>query len=846
MQTEEWERVKEVFASALELPVARRATFLAEACSSDEALRGEVESLLAAHEEPENVLEQHTYDLASQLRTDGKKYLGRRFGSYSILREIGRGGMGAVFLAERADGEFQQQVALKIIRQTFADGELEKHFRRERQILASLNHPNIAKLIDGGVSDSGELFLAMEFIEGEPLVVFAEHQQLTIEDRLRLFLKICQAVSFAHQNLVIHRDLKPSNILVTEGGDPKLLDFGLAKLSESPADSPLIAAPGVDSTQTVFRAFTPAYASPEQILGKSVTTASDVFSLGVILYELLTNEKPFHFEGKSLDEIIRTVTTGKPSLPSRVVHTREPEGPGRRRQLRGDLDNITLKALQKDLPRRYQSVAELANDIERHLEHLPITARPNTVSYRASRFYQRNRVAVSATAFIILALIAGLAIALWQYRNAQRENAKAEVVNDFLKKMLMTANPGSELSGKKGYQTTITDILAEAEKRLESEELRNQPEVRADLREIVGAAYFEQGNYVVGEKNLRQALAEQIKLYGADSPRLLITEITLASLLFAKADYDGAEKIYGAKLSLLRNEVQKGRLEADFLIRSLSDYAILQRARGDSVAAESLLRECLALSPKSPSPARADGGRGLLVLILIDQGKFDEAENLQRAAVNKYRNSENNETPEFCSALTLLGIILMEKGDLGGAETSLREAEVIYRKLYSPNFIGLYDNLRLQAQVSYLAGNYGDANAKINQVLENYRQNSNPKYISFATALTVQGLILNRLGRSDEAERVLREAVRLREENLPDQHFMTALTRGALGECLTTQKRYDEAEPLLIASHASLVKSQAAHNPRTLLAQRRLIELYQRWNKPELADKYRALLSSKL
>ncbi|HEX9545630.1 MAG TPA: protein kinase [Pyrinomonadaceae bacterium] len=843
MQQHEWEKVKEVFTVALEQPVAMRAQFLAELCGGDEALRGEVESLLAAHEEPKNLLDQHTIDLAAQLQQDGQKYLGKRFGPYSILREIGRGGMGAVFLAERADGEFQQQVALKIIRQSFADGELEKHFRRERQILASLNHPNIAKLLDGGVSDSGELFLAMEFIAGEPLIGFAENHQLTIEERLQLFLKVCRAVSFAHQNLIIHRDLKPSNILVSDEGEPRLLDFGLAKLSE-PAATPG-GMTNADRTETAFRAFTPAYAAPEQILGKSVTTVSDVFSLGVILYELLTNEKPFHFEGKSLEEIIKTVSGDEPSLPSRTIKSENPQSAIRQRQLRGDLDNITLKALQKDPARRYQSVAEFANDIERHLDHLPIAARPNTLSYRASRFYQRNKIAVSATALIIIALVAGLAISLRQYRNAQRENAKAEAVNDFLKKMLMTANPSSGLSGKKGYQTTITDILAEAEKRLESEELRNQPEVRADLRQVVGAGYFEQGNYVAGEKNLRQALAEQTQLYGTDSPKLLITEITLASLLFAKADYESAENIYGPKLSLLRTEFQKGKVDADFLVRSLSNYAVLQRARGDSVAAESLLRESLAISSKLSSQSPADSARGLLALILIDQGKFDEAESLQRAAVNKYRNSANNETPEFCSALTLLGIVLMEKGDLSGAETNLREAESIYRKLYSPNFIGLYDNLRLQAQVSYLAGNYADANTKINQVLENYRQNSNPKYISFATALTVQGLILNKLGRSTEAEKVLREAVKLREENLPDQHFMTALTRGALGECLTTQKRYDEAETLLVTSYTSLVKSQAVHNPRTLLAQRRLIELYQRWNKPELADKYRALPSSK-
>jgi serine/threonine protein kinase/Tfp pilus assembly protein PilF len=843
MQQQEWEKVKEVFTAALEQPVAVRAQFLTESCGDDEALRGEVESLLAAHEEPKNLLEKHSIDLAAQLQTDGHQYVGKRFGAYRILREIGRGGMGAVFLAERADGEFQQQVALKIIRHSF-DREIEKHFRRERQILASLNHPNIAKLIDGGVSETGELFLVMEFIEGEPLVEFAEKQQLTIAERLQLFLDICHAVSFAHQNLIVHRDLKPSNILVTEDGAPKLLDFGLAKLSEQPGvsagltDSPLVAVNASELTQTGFRAFTPAYASPEQILGKSVTTASDVFSLGVILYELLTNEKPFHFEGKSLDEIIRTVTTGEPSLPSRVVHSGEPGGPGRQRQLRGDLDNITLKALQKDLTRRYQFVSELTDDIERHLEHLPISARPNTLSYRVSRFYQRNRVAVSATVFVILALIAGLGIALWQNSKARNENAKAEAINAFLQKMLRTSNSQSGDAGKKAYQTTVNDILAEAEQRLEEAELSHQPEVKAELRRVVGVGYLDTGNYAAAERNLRQALTEQALIYGESSPKLLKTEFGLAALFLAKADYEKADMIYAQRFSLLRKEFQQANIDAESFTAALGNYAILRRARGDSLMAEALLRECLALSLRRSLKSQADTASGFLTLILLDQGKFAEAQSLQQEVVTKYRNQPNDETPEFCAALTLLGSILMEKGDLIGADASLRQGERLYRKLYGPNYTALYDNLRLQAEVSYLAGRYAEADATINQVLENYRQNSNPKYISFASALTVQGLVLNKLGRSDEAEKVLREAVKLRKENLPDNHFMTALTKGALGECLTTQKRYDEAEPLLQSSYNDLKASQGEQNPRTILARQRLVRLYEASGKADEAEKF--------
>ncbi len=837
MQQQEWEKVKEVFTAALEQPVVMRAHFLAEACGPDEALRREVESLLAAHEEPKNLLEQHTIDLAAQLQTDGHKYQGKRFGPYRILREIGRGGMGAVFLAERADGEFQQQVALKIIRQSFADAELEKHFRRERQILASLNHPNIAKLLDGGVSGAGELFLAMEFIAGDPLIGFAENHQLTIEERLQLFLKVCRAVSFAHQNLIIHRDLKPSNILVSDEGEPKLLDFGLARLSE-PAATPG-GTTNADRTETAFRAFTPAYAAPEQILGKSVTTISDVFSLGVILYELLTNEKPFHFEGKSLEEIIKTVSGDEPSLPSRTIKSENPQSAIRQRQLRGDLDNITLKALQKDPARRYQSVAEFAHDIERHLDHLPITARPNTLSYRALRFYQRNKIAVSATAFVIVALIAGLGIALRQYSNARRENAKAEAVNDFLQKMLLTAIPESGGSGKKGSQATIVDVLKEAEERLDGEELSSQPEVRAELRQLIGSAYLNQGMYDAAERNLTRAFNEQSSLFGRDSTRTLKVEYSLARLYQEKGDYESAYKIYERRFGSWHSEFQQHRIEPQLYVEKLSDFGAACRARGDSERAEQLVREALDVATQFSLDSQVDFTRTILALLLLDQGRFEEAKTSQLATVSRVRQAGIDDNPKLPPALTLMGSILMENGELADAEANLVEGEGIYRKLYGPDYLAIYDNIRLQAQVAYLNGDYQSAKKKIDLALDNYRKNSSPRNIGFATALTIKGLVMNKLGKPAEAEGLLREAVKLREENLPDQHFMTALTRGALGECLTTQKRYDEAETLLVASHTSLVQSQGVRNPRTLLAQRRLVELYQRWNKPALADMYR-------
>ena len=452
MNSADFQKVKDIFAETVEKPLEVRADFLRERCGADENLRREIESLLAAHEEPENLIEKN----ALSFNTNGengfvKDYAGRQFGNYKILREIGAGGMGAVFLAERSDGEFSRRVALKIVRQTILDRETERHFRREREILAALNHPNIAQLYDGGVSERGEVFLAMEYVEGKSLLEYADEKSLSVEEKLKLFLKVCAAVSYAHRNLTVHRDIKPSNILVTSEGEPKLLDFGLAKNSgfgisdfgleksqQGGAKSQIANRKSqIAPSQTVFRAFTPAYASPEQITGKTITTASDVYSLGVVFYELLSGDKPFHFEGKSLEEIIKTITDSEPLAPSaasnfksRITDSKSQKTDRKsqiaNRKLNKDLDNIALKALRKNPEQRYKSVEEFAGDIERHLSGLPISARPATVSYRAAKFFGRNRIAVSATAIVIFALAAGLAVALWQAGEAGRERDLAE------------------------------------------------------------------------------------------------------------------------------------------------------------------------------------------------------------------------------------------------------------------------------------------------------------------------------------------------------------------------------------------------------------------------------------
>ncbi|HQU86297.1 MAG TPA: protein kinase, partial [Pyrinomonadaceae bacterium] len=441
MDVVRFQKVKDIFAEAVELSSDKREDFLREKCVADVELFEEVNSLLSALDEPENLIEKNALSLKSyeaNANIFGQNYTGKRFGNYEIVREIGRGGMGAVFLAKRADGEFNQKVALKIVRQTILDAETERRFRREREILAALNHPNIARLYDGGDSDAGEAFLAMEYVEGETLLEFAENRNLSTEARLKLFLKICAAVSYAHQNLTVHRDLKPSNILVTSDGEPKLLDFGLAKMTESTnleTSEDDSEKSKIDLTETLFRAFTPAYASPEQILGKNITTASDIYSLGVVFYELLSGEKPFHFEGKSLEEIIETLTNSEPKRPSSLVirhsfsdKTQRTKDKGQRTKdkLHSDIDNIALKALQKEPERRYQTVQGLANDIELHLNGLPILARPANFSYRAAKFFKRNQIAVSAAIIVFLSIMTGLIFTLWQANETRKQRDRAE------------------------------------------------------------------------------------------------------------------------------------------------------------------------------------------------------------------------------------------------------------------------------------------------------------------------------------------------------------------------------------------------------------------------------------
>ncbi|PYS56886.1 MAG: hypothetical protein DMF74_27470 [Acidobacteria bacterium] len=457
MTPERWQKIKSVLAAVLERPAEERAAFLDHTCDGDESLRAEVESLMAHQEAGDSIVD--SAKISSQISLASAILSGEflsdessdfdetpdddiagisRVGPYKIIRELGRGGVGSVYLGERDDDQYRQQVAVKLIRRGMDTDFVVRRFRNERQILAALDHPNIARLLDGGTTENDRPYLVMEYVEGLPVDHYCDLHTLDTEDRLKLFQRVCAAVHYAHQHLVIHRDIKPTNILVTKEGVPKLLDFGIAKLL-----TPELAAQTLDPTLTAMRLLTPAYASPEQIKGQPITTATDVYSLGVLLHELLTGHKPYRVDSRAPLEVMKAVLEKEPTKPSTAVMITETTGSGNgsasialtpdlvsktrdatpdrlRRRLRGDLDNIVLTALRKDPQRRYASVQQFSEDIRRHLKGLPVIARADTFGYRATKFIRRNRISVAAAAMVLITLVGGIIAVNQQRRRAER------------------------------------------------------------------------------------------------------------------------------------------------------------------------------------------------------------------------------------------------------------------------------------------------------------------------------------------------------------------------------------------------------------------------------------------
>ena len=545
MTAENWITIKQSLQDVLTLAPFEREEFFRQSALSAE-VKEEIKSLLAGEEKAEKFMSVtaggFTKDFFGENEGAKNSLVGQTIGIYEIVAELGDGGMGAVYLAKRNDGKFEQKVAVKMLKREFNTKKIRRRFELEKEIQAKLHHPNIAALLDSGTTGDGVPYLVMEFIEGIPIDKFCREKSLDLTARLKLFNKVCEAVGYAHRNLIIHRDLKPSNIIVTEKGEPKLLDFGISKLldAEHLEDK---------HTVTIFGVMTPEYASPEQINGETVTTATDIYSLGVVLFNILTGTHPFETNGKPNGESLRTTGRCAPRTPSNAAFYREKEIknlsseitsqtllPFAASRLKGDLDNIILKSLRTEPERRYKTVEQFATDIWRFLDGIPIQARRATVSYRAAKFYQRNKVSVFAGVFIFLALVTGITVAIWQAQtareqanialeaqrraeleteHAKQEEEKAKKITAYMSKVFSYANPHWYAEGAKFKgETKVIEVMDELSDKIDTE-FAGQADIQAELHhkfaEIFNAVPNHQSKALA---HIRRALELRRQFYG--------------------------------------------------------------------------------------------------------------------------------------------------------------------------------------------------------------------------------------------------------------------------------------------------------------------------------------------
>ena len=797
-----WQRVQELFERALEREPEAREAYVREASGGDAALQAEIDELLAADSRSsDEFLTDMIGEVARDMaEADAAEWEGRTVGPYRLMGEIARGGMGTVYLAERADAAYEARVAIKFVRGSVAGPELLSRFLAERQILADLTHPHIARLVDGGALDDGTPYLVMEHIEGEPIDGYVERHRLDTRARLTLFRKVCDAVQHAHGRLVVHRDIKPSNILVTADGTPKLLDFGVAKLLDPTSEGE------VTQTGGAVGLLTPAYASPEQVRGEPITTATDIYSLGVLLYRLLTGALPYEADTRRGVELARAITDETPEAPSRVAA--RATAPGEPRQVDHDADAIVLTALAKERERRYVSVQQLSEDVGRLLDGKPVRARPATRTYRLSKFVARHRAGVFA-GMTAVALIAGLT-GFYTARLASERDAalferqKAEQVAGFLERLFRVSDP----SEARGATITAREVLDSAVAHLPAE-LSDQPQVRAAMLYTLGGVYANLGLGRDARPLLERGLTLRHANPAGGSPtvgdflsRLGGIELDLgqfdsAAVLLRQAvtaldtTRDAADRPIEARFTLTNALRRAGRLdEADTIV---SDAVVRARANG----ADSLV-------------AAALSARGAL---LITRRRGTEAEPLLREALERYRALLGDDEPRTITTLSNLGQALYVQTRFADAEPIMREVLALRRRVFGeehPLTGTAWNNLSalLQSQ-----GRPTDAEPAARRALEIYRASYGEKHQRVTMVMTNLGSMLLAMGRLDEAERMHREALAIMQEILRPGHINIAVSYNNLAHVLEQGRRFGEAERMFRAALTVMEDGAGSDSP---------------------------------
>ncbi len=786
MDAHQWEHVCELFEAAIELPPAARDAFVADLGEEPAIVRDELAALLAQHHDGTTALGLDVRPIAAELAMEAMSdTLPDAIGPYQIQRELGRGGMGVVYLARRADGQFEQEVALKLVKLGMDTPQAHNRFLLERQLLARLQHPNIARLLDGGLSADGRPYFAMEYINGVALMEYCTRQGLGVEARLALFVQVCEGVQYAHRNLVVHRDLKPSNILITQAGEPKLLDFGIAKLLDQPhdeQDAPL--------TQTAMALLTPEYGAPEQLRGEPVTTATDVYALGVILYELLSGQRPYDLGRRSSAEIhnaILSTTPQRPSVRVRASSKAAAQGaqtnndealasgapaPSARlvRLLKGDLDIIVMHALNKQPERRYNSAAALASDLRRYLTHRPIQARADGLTYRVGKFVRRHAVASITSVVVAVTILSALATAAWQGRIATREAAKADAVSGFLLDMLGSVDPNLA----QGREVTVREVLDQASAKLEdgSAAVAGEPAVEAAIRDTIGNTYRALGENDSAALQLQTALQLNRETLGDLHPQTLETMSALGAVYVELGRFDDAQPLY---VEALRASTEVLGEDHEQTQRATARMAGLFWERGDFAAAEAQLRRNFEIRRRTLGPEHRStlASRMNLAIAIVRQGRTAEATLLIEQTLAVQRRTLGDSHRHTLFSISNLASAYKELERFDEAVVLGQEVLALRRKIMGPEHPETIDAIGNLANAHLLAGQLNEAAALYDEALPlSYKVHGATHHQTLTTRSYYAGL-LAQTGRQAEAEAELIEVIEGLRETLGDEHLST-------------------------------------------------------------------------
>jgi len=726
---ERWLAVEELFQRAADMDTSLRRTFLEDACGGDTGLRREVEALLESEGKTLDWLKAPVHRAARELA-----FTGRRVGSYVLLRLLGEGGMASVFLAERADEQYRQLVAIKLMHaQIWQVNAMLERFRTERQILASLNHQNIARLLDGGVTAEGTPYLVMEYVEGVPLDEYCRANNLSVETKLEVFLRICAAVEYAHRNLVVHRDIKPANVIVAADGTPKLVDFGIAKLLED----------GRDATTTASL-LTPEYASPEQLRGEAITTATDVYGLGVLLYELLAGAHPFAERARSPVDMMRQICEADPPPPSSMASRSAGQS-----ELTVELDRIVLMAIQKQPERRYSSATALARDVFAYLNGYPVFARSGGWGYRAGKFVRRHKMVVGGFALFAISLASFSIEMAVLTRRANQERLKAEQAASFLADMFRAATPQEA----RGRTITARELLDRGSQRVEKE-LAGEPDVRASLLYGIADAYSGLGLYDRARELAERSYKIRRQVLG---PRTLSTAESM--FLFAnttrlKGDYAHAEPLFTEALNIQRAKLGEESTTVAYTLSFLGECLFLE---GKDLEAESRLLQALAIFRR----AGANAGsltRDNLARLLERKGDYLEAARLLREAVEIDKSTQGADSPVYTKSLHNYAGALWRLGDLYSAEAKLNESLAIERRVLGNDHPDLGYPLNLLGGVALEEGDWRKAEPLLRESFAIWSK-LDPSNVLVISAFNSRGRLLQAQGRYFEARRDFQRAL---------------------------------------------------------------------------------------